>query len=284
MPPRSIPVKVLRDECQLLSDAVRLAGLASPEWLAALRPGGEDNPDKGPRGWLRFYAQLHRLHAKQEHAATKDQHAQDDGLAMAALAAREEPVRLLAPPEGAPAVLHVYPKGHDALLRITARDSLLGVLAARRATLQRSLVAEDRALLARLDEETAHQLQTMVWQVIHPGPWLPDGERPAWLSGLDALDLHRIVRAHQVVNGYRLRALQSLTSPSDGPKGSKRPSFAVYIAAVASEQGIPPHQMLRDWSLAEVLMAGQLSAQAKRDAVDTARAERQRAPASRSGF
>jgi hypothetical protein len=277
-------VKVLRDECGLLSDAVRLAGLASPEVLAANRPGGESNPDKGPRGWLRFYAVLHRLHAKQEHTASSDQHAQDDGMAMAALASREEAVRLMAPPPGAPEVLYVYPKSHDALLRITSRDSLLGLLADRRTRLHRSLVPADRELLVRLDAETAHQLQTLIWQVTHPGPWLPDGERPEWLSGLDVLDLHRLIRAHQIVNGYRLKALQSLTSPSEGGKSAKRPAFSVYISAIAAEQGIPPHQMLRDWSLSEVLMAGQLSAQAKRDAHDAAKADRQRAPAGRSGF
>lgn len=284
MAPRSIPVKVLRDECQLLSDAVRLAGLASPEALAANRPGGDANPDKGPRGWLRYYAVLHRFHAKQEHTASTDQHAEHDGMAMAALAAREEPVRLLTAIPHGPAVLHVYPKGHDALLRITARDSLLGVLAERRIRLGRSLVQADRELLARLDDETAFQLQTLVWHVTHPGPWLPDGERPAWLSGLDALDLHRIVRAHQMVNGYRLKALQSLMSPGDTRSDKKRPSFAVYISAIAGDQGIPPHQMLRDWSLAEVLMAGQLAAQAKRDAHESAKADRQRAPAGRSAL
>lgn len=277
MSARSVPLKLLRDQCQLLADAVRQAGLATPEQLRAWQPGGGENPATGAEGWLRTFALLHRAHAKLSHKTSPEAAAADEMAVLGALAGREEVVRLLTPVEGVEQVA-VHPKSFDALLRINAVDHLLEEMVAKRAVLLRSTLPEDQALRARVDDELRHQLCRLVAWITHPKPGLPDDPTPApWILALDVLDLHRLIRAHQVVNGLRLRALAGLTTPSTEPGGTKRPSFAVFLAAVASEQGIPPHQMLRDWSLAEVLTGARLAGQARKDAHEAAQARREAA-------
>lgn len=276
---RSLPLAELRSECRRLREHLLATGAVPAATLAELEPGGGENPDAGKLGVLKWYGLLNQRMAlgrrevvdAERGAAT----ARDEADAIAALVGREELVRLLSP-VGEVTQVGVYPKSLDALLRINAVDALLDEVVTKRATLLRSMDPADRLLLQQVDDEMLYQLQRLVFWITHPEPGLPpDGVLPGWVQALDILDLHRLIRAHQVVNGLRLRALAGLTTPSDDPS-AKRPSFAVFVAGVAAEQGIPPHQMLRHWSLAEVLAAARLAGQARKDAHEAGKAREER--------
>jgi hypothetical protein len=272
---RSLKVEQIREKCRALVDYLRQAG-TSAEALAVMEPGGPENPDSGPDGYLRWYGLLSQAFARDQsrldyHKET-DGKAEADAAAVAALAARPEIVTLVSP--GERRTLEVHPKGLEALSAIRARDELLHGLTKLRGRIAKSAEASDVLLVEKVDRELADQLRLLVWAVTHEGPKLPYGisdspDPPEWTGALDPWDILQVVNAHQRVNGKRLQALARLTAPGEGKDSA--PSWSVFAGSVAMELGIQPSVLLRDWSLAEVLTTTRLAAESKRKAHEQAK-------------
>lgn len=147
-----------------------------------------------------------------------------------ARAARVETVALLHPVDRVHEVA-VHPKGAEAIMRVMAQDDFLGDLVARRTAVAVHEDPADAALLARVDAILTAELQRLAWWLSHPGPALPAGDPPPWAAGLDQIDLHRIVAAHQTVNGPRIQALQEVLGM--GWSGAPRPPRAPDAASPA---------------------------------------------------
>ena len=138
---RTIPVRTLRDHCELLAKSVLRGPLATEAELAPWRPGGEQNADRSPAGWRRYYGQLHRFHARGESTSRQDltpAFADEDADGLAALRAAPHDVQIRDPQavDGRRTVWQVHPTSLGAMLFLHARDWIVGWLAERLAILQ----------------------------------------------------------------------------------------------------------------------------------------------------
>jgi hypothetical protein len=282
---RSIPLRDLKAECSIMERSVLQGNAAAKDELVAHRPGGAANGDRTVRGWLRYFAVLHRRHAmlmEQPLAADADQ------LLLSAL--RSEPQRVLlvtqAPDDsGAPATLAVYPKSFEALVEIQKHDALLEWVSLRYMYLhehQRAHTDADYlAFSQRALDEMTYQYQLLAWIVTTPGPGLPFDplggeipEIPAHIRRLDVLDLLALLRAHATVNAVRLRVLRSLmAADTPGTTERQRPTWAMFFANAAVDLKTSTRALMRDHSLAEVLAMLQLHHVSSRDAIEDAKRE-----------
>jgi len=289
---RSLPLRDLLAECRRLRDHLVSTGVATAEGLTPCEPGGRDNPDTGPRGVMIWHGLLHQRigadRATREFTKATDGRSAADATVMAALAARPEGVTLVTPLTDGRRQVGVHPKSPEALAWIAVQDRWMGELVAKRAIIAESQTAQDRHLTTRIDREILHTLHLFAWAVTHEGPRLPfawddEPEIPDAIRDMDPMDIHRIAQAHVRVNGRRLQAVSALIT-SDSTPGSKPPAWSVFVAASASELGVQPSVMMRDWSLGELLASVRLAGQAKREAHEAAKAKVKRQPVGSGAF
>lgn len=271
----------LKAECLVLERSVLQGSAISKEELALDRPGGLRNPETGVRGWLRYFAVLHR-----RHATLMEQPMDKDADATLVAALRAEPVNVMLVgvemPEahGAP-VIAVHPKSFESLVEIQKHDDLIHWLAVRYMYLreQKDLTsADDLSLMQRLMDELTYQYQLLCWIVTAPGPQLPFDpiagvipDIPEHIRTLDAVDLIAIARGHLQANSLRLRALRALLSPDKADGKRDRPTWALFFTNAAMELKTSPRALMRDYSLIEVLAMLQLHNVSLRDAHDVAK-------------
>jgi len=282
---RSISKKQLRADAAVLESVVLHHRYATREALEPYKPGGVENPSTDVHGWLRYYIKLQRLHSQAERTAPRATESvaftASERERMALLRGQAVPVELLARESetSAPTYLHVYPKSLAALTDCYERDIVLGWLTAHFKTLEGDSSAMALECRARLLDEMLYQQRVLAWIVTTPGPRLPFPETavrpqpPEDLASLDALDVFRIIQAHQLVNSMRLQALSELYDLSNRDD-IKRPQWTVWVASVAAEMGVRAETLMNDWSLGELMGQQALASKAQRDAYDAAKQER----------
>lgn len=282
---RTIPLSVIRDECDRLRSHLVAAGGASREELRLVEPGERDNPDSGPDGVLKWYGYLMQRMAVPVSAPAQDTAADDAAnvAGLRALAAQPKQVRLVG--DLSKAVL-VHPKGLSALTWCDEADQLMGRLTLFRDRIATSVAEDDRALLERADAELMRLLGLFVWAVTSPGAGLPWGDAPAiapdWIADIDPIDVMQIAKAHQEVNGKRLQALSRLLSPPE-PGAQRAQLMSVFVAGVAKQQGVRASEMMEDWTLAEVMATYLLAGEGEREAHEAAKKKADRDRLMRTG-
>lgn len=289
----AVTMRRMKAQCQNLAEDLLLHRQASVEVLAALAPGGAENPKRDTWAWVWYHGQLQLLRGRAQgpHGdgrPTAAAASRDDAIALEALAGRPEVVRAL-DPSGTARDYLVYPKSFASLMHCHARDVIVGRLARVTAEI---MDLEPGKLNAALThdalEAIGYQTRVLCWIACTPGPGLPFGEHerepalPAELRELDPLTVVELHRAFVRVNYLNLKALESLITPDpDGPSDRARPSWSVFFGALAIELTTDPADLIANRSLASVLASTQLSASTHRDAMAEAKrkAERERAPA-----
>lgn len=281
----SISVEALREECRNLEVAVLARKCATKEDLEPHRPGNMLNFDTGSRGWLRFFAVLHRHHGRFDDQSGKDDMdgvSEQDRIVLAALQNAPITVRLYGPElPGSPVnrEVRVYPKSFSALINLSDRDHALGWLADKRERLKESSDPKHLDYVYQTGVELTYLKAIMIWAVTSPTvklPWDDNEFRPTppeWILGMDVIDVHRILRAHVEVNSLRLQAIEALISglPNDATHKSRlRPSWSVFFGNASKTLGVSSSTLMRDWSFAEVLAQLRLSSAAERDAMASA--------------
>lgn len=266
----------IRARCERARDVLSRKQVASAEELADYWPGGAENTDPDPLGqWVYCFANYTRFLGRMAPEAEARRREAGEAALLAAL--REDAVTVdLVRPIGDRATVAVYPKSEHALSHLAARDLELGRLVGAWQYLTTEAGPQEVAEQARLvAAEMAYQNRVMVWAVTHAGsglPWLVEAdapEPPAWLLALDPADTLRILRAHQEVNGRRI----ALLSERMGRGRGTGHGWATLAATAASELGVSSRSLLRDTSLAGWLAQLLITADAKREAAETARAE-----------
>lgn len=276
---RTLPVAVLRAECEFFARSIcALTGGELPDEVAATRPGGSGNPERGPTGWLVHYRSLVAEHARRTQRATAGTPA--DAVGLAILAERPLTRTSLVPGEdGGPRRLTVYPKSYETLRHMAARDAQLGFLL----PLQQLLLvdpdavpSEAGALAAGILDE--HRL--LAWIAMHPGvgiPWDPTAEPPAELPAhvldLRPIEIHQVRRMHEEVNHHQLMRVRELLEPGD-PDQPNLSGWSAFFVGAAELLGEPERVLMRDRSLASVILRVQLKASERRKAEQAAEAKR----------
>jgi hypothetical protein len=272
-----IAVESIRELTGTLASDLSMRGV-SAEQLAAVRPGGEENPDTDEMAELRYYGRLCALRAVS--SSTRDiegsQTDVDDRLVMEALASTSKVARIAGAPmalEGVPVI--VFAKSAIACLVIHVRSLEI----ARLLEYARGLTAESESL-ARVLLEVLYQQRVCAWIACTPGPTLPFAEAipdpviPEPFESVDALSLVAICRTFDEVNWARLRALESLITPDDEPERGPRPTWSQFFASVAGDHD-SPESVLRDRALVAMVANVKLNASAYRDAKGRANAARE---------
>lgn len=290
---RSVSAAELKAECVQLERDVLRRQLATEEEVAPYRPGKESNNQRDARGWLRYFARLHRFHARGEDSNSDEARARADAQVLAAL--RDEPVRVdllqplvllpIADEEPEPPIdhLYVYQKSLDALLHAHALDRQLAWL-----LLQKERIEEAGArgmprsseLLDRTTDAISYTYGLIVWIMTSSGPTMPytldgrhDPELPAEIRQLHPVDVAQIANA-AMKHHARLAALQVLLDRKSRNEGGKRPSWSQFIGSLAVEMGVDSVQIMKHRSLGSLLASVQLNADAQMPADDPAAATR----------
>ena len=257
----------LRAECATLDRAVRSAGLATEEYLAKHQPGGEDNPAEDVYGWLRFYAVLHRVHARGE-IQPDMAHARNDATVLDAL--RNEPIMVVplnADSDGKPQSIFVYPKGLDALLHVHALDLQLAWMLAQKEILEAEASAASLNMIQYVMDTMAYTYQLLCWVVTSKGPEMPYAvendhpEIPQYVLDLSPWDVVRICQAHQE-HLTRLGVLSTLLDAKSQRESGKRPSWSMFVGTMAVELGESSITLMKHRSLAELLAIARIHAAA----------------------
>jgi hypothetical protein len=283
----------LKAECITLERDVLRRTLATEQELAPFRPGKESNTQRDARGWLRYFARLHRFHARGENSDSDEARARADAQVLAAL--RDEAIRvdLLQPitllpiadeePESPIDHLYVYQKSLDALLHAHALDRQLAWL-----ILQKERVEEAGArgmprsseLLDKVMETISYTYGLIVWIFTSAGPAMPyalngktDPVLPPEIVQLHPLDVAQIANA-AMKHHARLAALQVLLDRKSRRDGGRRPSWSQFIGSLAVEMGVDSVQIMKHRSLGSLLASVQLNADANTPDDDPAAATR----------
>lgn len=278
---RSISVAELRANCVNLERDVIRRSLATEEELEPNRPGKEKNNARDAQGWLRYFAVLHRFHARGEGSSSDEARARADAQVLAAL--RDEPIRvdLLQPVQELPIAdeeppdpieyLYVWPKSLDALLHAHALDRQLAWL-----LIQKDRVEEAGArgmprsseLHEKVTEAITYTYGLLAWIMTSSGPAMPytvdgrrDPELPDYVRQLHPADVAQIANA-SMKHHARLAALQLLLDKRSRHEGGKRPSWSQFIGALSVELNTDSVQIMRYRSLGSLLASVELSADA----------------------
>lgn len=251
----------LRYRCEVCEASAQSGRLATDAELAAIRPGGEENPARGMEGLVRWFGFLCGILERREQTTELREIA--DAAAVDVLL--EQPRTVQVPHPTAPdRTFTIHPKSFAALLECDARDRLLRGLAHRLEALRRipaeQLTADDHDLLARLYAETSHQLAVLAWISCHPGPGLPWAEGapvpnpPELYGSLEPVELMLIAHALWQLHGAASRILDHLIAPA-GPKGQpeKRMTWSQFFAMAGMQLDMDPKRVMRDRSLTNVL-------------------------------
>jgi hypothetical protein len=259
-----------------LERATVAAGLATKEELEKHKPGGEQNDKKDARAYLRYYAVLHRRHARGEFNATGDAHMKADAAVLAAL--RDEPIRIdLVQPvplnDGTlTSSLLVYPKSLDALLQAHALDRQIAWLLIQADRIERAGAAgmpKASEVHRKVFDALQYAYGLLAWIMTTPGPSMPydfaedDPELPAYIKSLHPIDIPQIAAAAQRHHA-RLAAVQTLLHFKTPAEGGRRPSWSQFMGSLAIELGEDVVQITKFRSLGSLLGSVQLSNDAQR--------------------
>lgn len=252
----------VRERCQNLRAALQSRASVTAAELADYWPGGPGNPDtRGRAPWLFCYASYARLMGRAEAAASAGE-AQETLLA--ALAADPITVTLTDGTEHA-----CHPKSYLALRWMAHADALLGAMLHQMERIPYFASDEQETLREEAMLGTTELQLALVWAAVHPGVGLPFDEQrrlppiPDTVQALTPLDLYRILQAYRQANLQGLAALPALT---DGAPDGKRPTFAMWFSAMATESGLPTDVLMRERPLAQLLAQARLSAAAREPA------------------
>lgn len=267
---RSISAKQLRADCTTLERAVLSARLGTKESLAAYRPGGASNPQRGADGWLTYYRHLHRTHAKGDASPFGANLSRDaaDRAVLDAMRGEPIPVRLTGRDEDAPPV-YVHAKSLGALLHVHDLDRQLAYMTEMHARLVSMKTAESVERLGRVLRGISYTYALLAWVVTHPGPGMPyraedpQPEPPPWILDLEPWHMIRICEAHHQ-HLLRLHAVASLIdNRGQTEENGQRPSWSMFAASAAEMFGTDPIVVMNDRSLASQLAAMRLAAASK---------------------
>ena len=275
----AVTVRRLKAQCQSLAEDLLLHGQASAEALRALAPGGAENPKRDAWAWVWYLGQLQLLRGRAQgpQGPAREGHepaSRDDAVILAALAARPEMVR------GVDGTRYtVYPKSLGALLECHAREAVLAKLATLLARLKDLDTHDEHAsLVAEACAELGYHTRLLVWIATTEGPGLPfpAGERRPALSdahaGIDPVTVLEIHRAFARVNWANLRGLESLLAPDPEAGGERRrPSWSVFMGALAIELHEDPVTLIEHRALVSVMASMQLAASSQREAMAEAK-------------
>lgn len=255
---RSLSLKELRAECKALEVAVTANKLATPDDLAPHRPGGPANPDKGPRGWLRFAIVLGRFHAPNLSVGVTPVADRLNEVLTNAVTHRSQQLTLSSlDDEGQPRIVHVFQKSRRGLAWMHARDCRVQWLGGAYRLLRKHAGAAqvDAGLFERTAEETSYHLSLLAWAAITAGPWLPFDPSetrpapPAWITLLEPVDLLRIREAFRAINAIQMEVLSQGIGGLSGSGESSLPVWASCVAQIADQQGVEFDVVDRDREL-----------------------------------
>lgn len=255
---RSLPLKELRAECRSLEVAVTANKLATENDLAPHRPGGPENPDTGPRGYLRYVHILGRFHAPNLTAAVTPVADRLKEVITNAVTHRSAQLTLSSlDDEGQPRIVHVYQKSRRALAWMHARDCRIQWLGGAFRLLKKHATPEQigDGLLERTMEESSYHLSLLVWAAVTPGPWLPFDPSdprpaiPAWVTLLEPVDHLQIRELFRSINGLQLEILAQAIAGLEGSGESGLPLWASCVAQIGDQQGVEFDVIDRDREL-----------------------------------
>lgn len=258
---RDVPsLAQMRERCGTAERQVRRKAYASEAEMTQYRP--DETEADSIWAWCYYYAQLVRFLGREEIAELEGDGA--DGSVLAALDATP-----VAVPVSSGATTLVYPKSLGALLEFHARERQLLWISARYASMRtdvQELAPELLDLLPRVAEEVARQSAMIAWMATHEGPGLPyepsvgePPEIPAEVLAFDPVDVIRINQAFVQVNTVRLQGLERLVQPPKTSGSSSRPSWSVFVGALAMKWQADPKRLMWDYPLATLLATVKLS-------------------------
>lgn len=278
----------LRERCSRLRESLPATGVVTVADIAAVWPGGTDNPKRNLEAWIRCSEQLHGF-------AGRIRNKMDDRELSVAERRRAVIDALADKPEGVPLIdgshLTVYPKSYVALEAVQERNLQIAALIDAQKVLQQSTpnasadVDATHDLVLRVWSEINYLQRAIVWIAVEQGPGLPFPESetapepPDFLSALHPADLYAIAEAFQRVNVKRLLALDATRS------NDTRPDWSVFIASLADGMHRPTAEVMRDVSLASAIAAASERARGQEQAMVAAERkakEKQRADSRRA--
>lgn len=257
--------KALAERCGVIEQSVRYRSLATAEELAAVRPGGDENPGRGLYQEVRYFGHLCGF-LERDDRSDPQQRAADAALS-AALLELPKPLDVVTRnPDGSTTAWKVYPKSFRVIVDCDVRDRVIQALTVRVEALREIAGADltgPAALdLDRLARELTRQMGMMAWIATTPGPGFPyvegsdpEPDPPPSVADLDPWDLWQVAQAWHKVNAERLEMTDVLLAPQrkDNRDGKQRPSWAVLFSAVGTDLDIDPARLMRDRSLVNVL-------------------------------
>jgi hypothetical protein len=177
--------------------------------------------------------------------------------------------------------VHVYPKGLEALLFIRNHDWVCSWLAswlellrddATHMTLAKT-VGSPVATMDRIERELGIQLAICARVACQEGPGIDYNDAnnfpDEWMD-IDPIDIARIHRAFFKVNVSRFNQLPYVAGPRKSKDGKQdvRMSWSVFYSRAGKQLGEDPKTLMRDRSLAELLVQVQLAQPALEDELD----------------
>ncbi|GAB1344793.1 hypothetical protein [Gemmatimonas sp.] len=267
--------KELRARCRSIREQLIGQQLATAEEIAAVWPGGESNYGLGMTGWIECYAQLTRFAGRLETSGAAQSAAQSAQL--------ESVVRAASSRAPKPVVLScgdyaVHPKSAHTLAFLDSLEAVQRPLVRLMVTRAQDETLEPGELDALLPMARSLAQRTWAWVLLSPGVGLPFEDNaqlvpPAWTEQLTPEDLLTIYFAHREIHAEAV-AIMSAAIPHDGGPVQSRLSLSGFLTGYASEHGLPPSQLMRQWSLPESVAAALASAEAHRVADENAKAKR----------
>lgn len=232
--------------------------LATEDELALHWPGGKSNPYRGHDAWIWCHAQYTRFFGRQETRQSRKLGVAEQLAAVVHDAQSRTPIPVpLSIGERA-----VYPKSDHALRFLDALDATIDPIVA---------VAFDGetppefAIYSALAKSLAWR--TWAWILTHPGVRLPFNETggiepPAWTLDLVPEDFLAIYVAHRELHSNAVQIMAEAFPPEPGQKS--RLGLSGFLGSYASENGIRPSRIMRQWSLPEVYAAAISNAETHR--------------------
>jgi hypothetical protein len=250
-----ISKEVLQARCALLEASVRNAGTVTAEQIAAVRPGGKENPDQSAHGHLFFFGALSRWFGMGPQQPTRHTMRWDAG-AMEDLrrALHAEPIELTLE-SGERVACH--PKGELAIKEVMINQVALRWITAVRLALEAMEPSPGVIDTLAKAVEAEHQLHgEFVAIVLHPGAGLPWDRRSRWdrplppiADTVTAFDLMAIRRAYWETNLFRVNTIADRTR--EFVKGGDAMPLEAYIGTLAGEMQLQPEVLVREWSRGE---------------------------------
>jgi hypothetical protein len=272
----------LREVCREFKRDLLSAEHATEDEIAAIWPGGKDNPERRIRGWIRCYGKLHAINAvavrgRVERGSVTNAERQEATLA--ALADTPEVVDLIVIADEAPRRVTVYPKSYVALNEIGKREAQIAWLVDECTHLEKGGTLDDLDALLRARDEQTYLQRVNAWIATSHGVngkacGLPFHEEelrpelPADFPDLHPLDFPRIAAAFQRVNKMRLLMLDM------SRKSEARADWSVFLTTYAEQTNRATSDVMRDLSLPSVI--AQAAERARGHEQATLAAERER--------